>query len=218
MNKRMAMVLLVVFALVQSFVAFAAYQGATVSEGATGSLTETTAGSDSAVGGNVTLINLTATVSTERWQGYYGNVSGTLRLGVGSNIFYDFSGASAAAVYASQNSSFDFTSLVAGTAAQVDTAWSYSTGSDQATDIYTGTATIESTTNVPVVELQPNGNGWYSGIFNDGNSALKSNFAFGANVSSTGATAFDGNTWQYQLMVPADGTAGETYYFFLSIA
>jgi len=212
---RRLIIALIAITLALAGYAYGAIQGATVTEGGTNQTTETTAGSDGAYGGNVTLINLTATVSTDRWQGYFGNVTGTLALGYGADLFYDFSAATALNVYASQNQSFAFGSLEAAAAADVDTQWGYGTGNDQAVDVFTGSSNISGVV-VPSAELEPDAaNLWYTGIFDDSGTTDKSYFAFGCNVTDGSTAGFDGTGWHYQLMVPADGL--ETYYFFVQI-
>ena len=179
------------------FAACAAYAAAQATPAATqkistGTLDENLAGNDTAQGGNVTLLNLSVQQSTSRWQGYYGNISGSLSLGVGSNIFFDFSAATVSSVFASQNASFDFTSLAAGSAAAMDAAWGYSTGQDRAQDIYSGTTSIEGV-NAPSVELEPAGNGWNSTLCNNGAGAAKGSYAFGVNVQEPAVSCFDGS-------------------------
>lgn len=213
MNRKMIAVL--AFGLLAVAGAYAAIQGATVTTGRSDTMTATTAGNDTAEGGYVTMINLTATMSTDRWQGYYGNVTGDLQLGYSTNVFYDFSGATALSVFASRNQSFDFASLEAAAAADVDTVWGYAIGNDQAADVFTGSRNIGGVV-VPTAALEPTGpNRWFSGIFDDGSSTAKGYFAFGTNVTDGSVAGFDGNGWHYQLMVPADGT--EMYFFFLEI-
>ncbi len=195
-----------------------AQQGADISEGDTSRISETSAGSDTAEGGNVTQLNLSVIISTSKWQGYYGNVTGALALGSGSDYFYNFSNSVVDAVYASQNESFDFTAIEQAAAADVDTQWGYTTAtdSDQAADIFTGTTSVGGVS-APSAELEPVGNGWNSTIFDCGSNDDKSYFAFGVNVQDAGNGCFDGTTCQYELIVPADGASSELYYFFLSI-
>ena len=211
--KKLLIALMVVSIMAVS-AAFGAIQGTTVSEGDSNSYTETSGGSDASIGGNVTLMNLTATASTDRWQGYFGNVTGTLGLGYGADLFYDFSSASALAVYASTNQSFDFSSIEAGAAADVDTAWGYGAGNDQAVDTYVDGNHDISTTNTVTALLEGTGD-WYSGIFDQSSNTNKEDFAFGCNI--TNGVAFDGSDWDYQLLVPAASAGGDTYYFFVEI-
>jgi hypothetical protein len=63
-----------------------------------------------AIAGNVTEINLNGTSVTQSWQGYFGNVTGTIVLGDGSNNqLYNWSDASPKGeVYASVNDSINW--------------------------------------------------------------------------------------------------------------
>jgi len=215
MFTKRELIIYVSWLVLLSWTCYAATQGAEVDEIKTGALTETSAGNDTAEGGNVTMMNLSTTQSTTRWQGYYGNVSGSLSLGFGSSIFFDFSSSAISSVFASQNQTFDFPSLEAGEAVDIDNLWGYSSGADQATDIYTGTTSIEGVS-APSVELEPSGSNFNSTILDDGNNQTKSGFAFGVDVQEPAAPCFDGTNCEYELMVPAFGT--EVYYFFLTIS
>jgi hypothetical protein len=190
---------------------------AEVSRGISGRINETSAGSDIAVGGNVTALNLSVVLSTNKWQGYFGNVSGTLGLGLGNDIFYNFSLSTVKAIYATTNSSFAFGNIEAGAAAALDTVWGFTTASDsdQAIDIYTGLTSVEGVV-APSAELEPKNLEWNSTIMDSGPSTFKGCFAFGANVQPAGDTCFDGSICQYELLVPAGGS-GDTYYFYLSL-
>jgi len=207
--ERCAIVILLVALATSAY----AQQGAETDEIKTGQLTETSAGNSTAQGGNVTMINLTTTQSTSRWQGYYGNVTGSLSLGFGSSIFYDFSSTSTS-VFASRNASFDFTLLEAATPAEIDTRWSYASGADMAVNIFTNTTDILGVT-APSVELEPTDSNFNTTILKHGTNESKLSFAFGVNVQEPGVACFDGTTCEYELMVPADGQ--EVYYFFMSI-
>ncbi len=64
------------------------------------------AGSQQAIAGNVTLMDVSGYTVTQAWQGYYGNVTGTIQLVDGSdNVLYNWSDASPRGqVYSSTNS------------------------------------------------------------------------------------------------------------------
>lgn len=64
-----------------------------------------TAGSNNAIAGNVTEMNVFGYSTTQSWQGYYGNITGTIQLADGSdNVFYNWSLASPQGeIYASTN-------------------------------------------------------------------------------------------------------------------
>jgi len=179
-----------------------------------GRISESDTGNATSEGGNLTNVNLTTFVSTDRWQGFYGNVSGSLAFGYNSHIFYNFAGGTEKAVYATQNISMDFFALQAGAANDVDTAWNYADGNDQAEDIFTGQQTNITGIIAPSIELNPAGQNLNSTILYDGNTG-KEAFAFGA-VISNDATCFDGKVCDFELIVPSDGK--ETYYLFLEVS
>lgn len=71
------------------------------------------AASASAVAGNVTEIDLNGYTVTQSWQGYYGNITGTILLGnSNNNVLYNWTDASPKGeVYASTNSSISWTNI-----------------------------------------------------------------------------------------------------------
>jgi len=181
----------------------------------TGTLNTTTEGNATAQGGNMTNVNLTTMVSTDRWQGFYGNATGTLQFGYGNYVFYAFSGSQEIAVYGSRNYSFDFDYMENATAADVDAVWNYSSGNDQAVDVFTGALTNISGVLAPSVELNPSGQNLNSTILDMGANYSKGSYAFGA-IIQPAATCFDGTLCDFELLVPADGQ--EIYYLFLEVS
>lgn len=71
------------------------------------------AGSHAAVAGNVTELNIEGFSVTQSWQGYYGNVTGTIQLADGSDsVMYNWSLASPEGeIYASTNDSISWTNI-----------------------------------------------------------------------------------------------------------
>lgn len=69
--------------------------------------------SHQAIAGNVTELNIQGFTITQSWQGYYGNVSGTIQLAdANDRVFYNWSLASPQGeVYASTNDSLDWTNI-----------------------------------------------------------------------------------------------------------
>jgi len=189
---------------------------AAVVESNEGTYTESPASPDSVVaeGGNVSDLNIESNMSTVRWQGFVGNVSGSLNLGRGSDVLYSFGDAAIDTVFATtQSTGYAWGSLEAGAATDVDTVWGFSDGSDQAVDAFTGSSVLEGISAIPTVNLVGN---FLTGIFDIGSSAAKTDFAFGANVSSAKA-GFDGGSYEYELMVPTTSAGTDTYYFYLSL-
>jgi len=81
--------------------------GATVNQTNSTRAPPDAAGNNSAIAGNVTELSVTGFSITQAWQGYFGNVSGTIQLADSSdNIMYNWSLASPEGeIYASTNSS-----------------------------------------------------------------------------------------------------------------
>jgi len=72
-----------------------------------------TAGSHEAIAGNVTELNIQGYSTTQTWQGYFGNVTGTIQLADASdNVLYNWSLANPQGeVYASTNESISWTNV-----------------------------------------------------------------------------------------------------------
>ncbi len=193
--------------------------------GATGQYTPTGGNTIGAGGGNVTEVNISADLSTSKWQGYWGNVSGSLRLGDGSNVFFDWSNVEFAAVYASPNSNPDWTSVTAvssqGDKETKDAAFGFTnTDADSITNTMTGSACAAGTEISGAAGVTPYDNAGDPGSWDtciaDITGTDTTRALFGTNIISAGATAYNGLNVQFQLMVPAaDG--GTNYYFFLEI-
>ena len=98
-KSHILLMFMVVGILTSAMFVFATRQGAQTSMISTGRYTSSATGFEASQGGNVSMVNVSGTLSTDKWQGYYGNATGSLLLGLGNSIFYTFSGASAQAVY-----------------------------------------------------------------------------------------------------------------------
>lgn len=96
-----------------AYLAAAAPNGATVTPGTPSTLAATGAGNNSAFAGNITFLSLTGDSVTQTWQGYFGNVSGAIRLADSSgNNLYNWSLAEPSGeVYASTNSSITWANV-----------------------------------------------------------------------------------------------------------
>lgn len=110
-------VILTVFVLcfMTSFAFAVAPSGATVTPGTSSAASADAAGSDTnALAGNVTEITLSGFSNTQAWQGYFGNVTGTIQLADSSdNVLYNWSLASPEGeVYASTSNTITWGSMV----------------------------------------------------------------------------------------------------------
>lgn len=189
--------------------------GSATTVGSSGRLTETTAGSATAVGGNVTSVNVDTNMSTLKWQGFYGTVDGNVSLGVDDDIFYGFGAATFDTIYVTTNNALDWSNLRASTAAAIDTAWSFSDADhvDQAVDVFVGTDSFGGIASVPSADI----GSFKMGLLDDGGGSAKANMAFAGQIQNPAVAGFDGSNYNYQVMVPVNGASTETYYFYVSL-
>lgn len=87
--------------------------GATINVTRTETANSSTAGQHQAQAGNVTELNIFAYSTTQSWQGYFGNISGTIQLAdANSRAMYNWSLANPQGeVYASTNSSISWSNI-----------------------------------------------------------------------------------------------------------
>jgi hypothetical protein len=71
-----------------SFAAAAPIVGGVVTKGPSERGSDTTSGTATLEGGNVTMVNVSGTQITSRWGGFYGFISGGIQLSDGTNNFY----------------------------------------------------------------------------------------------------------------------------------
>ena len=187
--------------------------------------------------GNVTEINLNANAITQTWQGYFGNITGTIVLGDSNNkTFYDWSLASPnGEIYATRKSSTPvWASIACASQTQVeaeDTALSAdSTDADSVNNTFSN-STAFSTFFVGTAAInQSSQNCWATHTYND-TGAQSTDFAEvllydSADIVYTGLLSqdqmgFDGRTHDFQMLVGENGHAGDSsttpYYFYLEL-
>jgi hypothetical protein len=197
-----------------------------ITASAEGKFDAVAASGDNTEGGNVTNLNVESNQSTEKWAGYWGNVSGRLLLSPqddGTQVFYSWawtpaSGGDVCAVAAS--SGFDWASVVIASPGAVNSAWSLGMSVDNATN----TLTQNCAANVAGTAVSGTAGRYTGGLtvfqtcaINDGG-ATKSDFAFCTNMSNAG-TLFNGQVGNYEVLVPANPAPAttETYYFWLEL-
>jgi len=204
---------------------------ATVTVGDPGNYTESVGGAGIAQGGNQTQFNITMNLSTSRWQGYFGHVSGRLAIGLDDTLFYTFGEEEAVvfALLASVNEEFDFSSSVnVSNSTMVDTAYQIDSNfSDSVNETYRTTRTLLSTQSKAA---NYTGYNFYNVVYSDEtvyemNAGSPHNYSWGAYISPDhddfrGAT----NISDYQLLVPLNQTESDedaggylVYYFFMAI-
>ena len=190
-------------------------------------------GTDAAQGGFVTEIDLDATACTAKWQGYYGDLTGAIKLGdsQGHYIFeWTWDATKGAKVIATTNTAIPTWSSIAETdgtdMTTMESLWGWGTADsdgpaitfDHITDSVTiagvdvantrGTDSLGATTPGDFAEV----------VITDGSTDAKTNFLF-VGVMNDNAVAFDGTTKDFEMLVatPDTGTT-ETYFFYVEMS
>lgn len=184
---------------------------------------------DTTEGGNVTNMNIYTNVSTEKWAGYWGNLTGRMILAPDlTNMFYTWTwtaadGGEVCAVAA--QSGFDWSGVEAVANTDVDTVWGFNGG-----DVDSAVKTLTDTCGVTVAETTVVGSaGNTTGLgtdfttcaVGDGDAytaGLKENLAFCVEVDPAG-NLFNGQVGNYELLVPTNeaGSTTEIYYFWMEL-
>lgn len=184
-----------------------------------------------AVAGNVTQISIDALAITDSWQGYYGNVSGTIGLWDGNNnTFYNWSMATAVGeVYAARSGTITWSNIQCANSTEIaaEEAALGQSASDADSVSNTFTSTTHPALNVGSVAISANtcpatnafnASGAQSSTFfqillDDG-----TNRVYTTPLNSS--VGFNGQTWDFELLVGEDGhgnTATTPYYFFVEL-
>jgi hypothetical protein len=207
----------IVAILVSISILFAAYALAAVPNGAQisgvsdkGRFPVPPAGNISLTAGNVTRVTLEANMSTFRWVGLYGNASGTFQLGDSSgNALYTWGNAKGRIVYLSRANP-TWATLADADIAAVTADFTFIDGS--AADNYTNTfvgasenigSGIFSLSSDYATTLSNGATTWKTYSLTDG-----TNIIFTGRVSEDG-TAYNGDSADYQMIIPEDGTGGD---------
>ena len=191
----------------------------------------------SAVAGNVTEVDFQSNAVTSTWQGYYGNVSGSIKLGdSNNNTLYDWTAASPSGeIYATRASATPaWASVVCASTAQVNTE-DVALGVNAALDsdaanrtflnttlfnqFYVGNVNINTTQDCRAVQLY-NFSGASSANFqevllHDGTSMIYTG------LLTRDSTGFDNRPHDFEMMVGENGHNGDVastlYYFYVEL-
>ncbi|MGV8141650.1 MAG: hypothetical protein ACP5NW_04385 [Candidatus Woesearchaeota archaeon] len=192
----------------------------------------------SAVAGNVTELNFEANTSTGTWQGYFGNITGTIVLGNANNqSLYNWNLTSPAGqIYATRLATVPtWSSIQCADSTDIATEDS-DLGVNQTRDQDSVNRTFLNTTSfspfyVGGVNIDPGAQTCYATHLNDETGAPSSSFAevllhdtnaliYTALITAP-TTGFDGLEHQFQMLVGEDGHDGDTsttpYYFYLEL-
>jgi len=196
----------------------------------------------SAQGGNVTQLEINATSLTNRWQGYYGNISGQITLDdAQGNTFYDWSSgpnfAPVGNVYAANQSVTDWTDVICLnlTADNVATEGinntileamygMESTDGDGVDETFSGTEDIvvgaTTLTDCPSTNIYTNSSS-LAGVWNETLlTENQTNAVIFATEIEQDTFGFDNRTWDFQMMVGENGDVSTptTYYFYVELS
>ncbi len=221
MNKLNKLVLVFLIGLMFVGMARAAVNNATISAGAESSYSaDVAAGNTAVTAGGTAQVDVSSTLSTSRWAGFYGSITATIVLAdASSNWFKNWtvSSVDGAHVYASTASTPDFSTLTYAREADMPDFLKTSGASDNWQNTFTNHETHTFNGN----NLDANYTYTYNNAgtetfktyaLKDGNSNL-----IWAALAQNDATGYNGGTVDYQLLVPVDGTTSTTYYFFLEL-
>ncbi len=174
-------------------------------------------------GGNVTEVNISQNISTEKWAGIWGNITGNILLGDGTSVFYSWAwSASSGGIICAQpgtSADFDWTSMATTTAGDVDNAFSFNTADvDSATNTLTAACSVTVSGNT-VNSVGVTASGFTTCAIEDTATPTTTDLAFCTDIS-TGTTIFNGQTADYALMLPTNEQAGQAqdYVFWLELS
>jgi hypothetical protein len=186
-----------------------------------------------AYGGNITWLRIDATQQTKRWQGFVGNMSGSLVLDdAANNTMYSWNLSNVTGeIYASTNCSLDWNLVSPQNDCSIDN-YITGTGSDSASKTYTPSSNSNTYQILSMVINASSTCAAYPYVNSSAQSTFFENIilAAGANASTTnqtiyaatidGATepnGFNGEQFDYQMLVPANGTTGTVYCLYAEI-
>jgi hypothetical protein len=228
MKMRYMMVLLGVM-LLGTGISFAISGAVSVNKIGTTHWSGDTAANDVTEGGNITNLDINGTSLTDRWAAYYGLVTGDIALrDAADNYVFKWTWAptDGGDVCLTTGSAYNFAGAVAATTAGIDTAWSFTSGADQAADTFVGTCSDLNfsqgvvTTPIKITHLSPST--FMTCAIKTAAGAAKANFAFCTPIQDHVAVgkSYKNTAADYEVMVPtsdASGTATETYYFYMQL-
>jgi hypothetical protein len=192
----------------------------------------------SAIAGNVSELNVNANAITQTWQGYFGNITGTIVLGdANNNTLYDWSLSSPRGeIYATRTSSTPtWTSIRCANTTNIASE-DTSLGVNEATDADSVNNTFFNTTSfsqfyVGTVNINTSQNCFAARMYNSTGQSSTTNFAeillhdssnlVYTTILDQDALGFDGRTHDFEMMVGENGHSGDTstttYYFYVEL-
>lgn len=178
-------------------------------------------------GGNITELLVGESKLTDRWAGFYGNVSASiiLRDNTSTEYLYIWSadpGNVSGEFCASTDSAYDFSTADVATAASIDTVWGFAGGLDLAVNTFNdGTCNLtidQDAKNVTdTIRAQHDSSSTFSSCaIAQAGASTKDDFAFCTDAMTVG-TNFKGEAVNFEFMVATEEGTPETYYFFMEL-
>ncbi len=223
MNEKNIIVLSGILVLIMGYFVLVANAtnptGATDTEGTPETKGEGTAGNVVSEGGNITEVNLSGATQTTHWQGFWGQVIGAITLDDASdNTLYNWSiGTMSGNIYISNKSS----GISWSSCTNVSASWCNNivgTGDDSCTNTFddsTKTFTIAGNS-IPGVNITQTFNAAGTGAWDEGILNCSNEMLFAATIYNNANTFKNGNA-DFQAIVPVNGTATKTYYFWIEL-
>ncbi|MEM4166114.1 MAG: hypothetical protein QW255_02010 [Candidatus Bilamarchaeaceae archaeon] len=189
---------------------------------------ETSAGSITTEGGNISQVNVSAGTLTDRWAGFFGPVDGYIYLTDAGNattsyLFRWTASAPSGWICVSTNNNFPFASAEGTTAAAINSAWNFGSATDNATNTFT-LSTCDITFYNPSNSISDTATADHAGSSTFETCAIvrtggtgETDFAFCSAINQAG-TNYAGVAADYELIVPTTlGSETETYYFYAEL-
>lgn len=184
------------------------------------------AGNVTTEGGNVSGVDLSSNASTDRWAGFYGNVTGNILLSQSSALQAVYTwlwNPSNGGVACASTGSAAPTSLVGGTFADIDTAWGFPpSAADSAANTFNNSNCSQSFGPTTLANAYYADTGSAGGFITCAWKSIptpaKADMFFCSNITQNG-TLFNGGAGDYEIMVPTAYGTGvyETYYFYVNL-
>lgn len=217
-----AVILLLALLLMAGTAGAAGFQNATTTNGSKETDTSIPGyPSNQSEGGYITNIEIwTANTQTQKWQGYYGNVSGNIYLNDSSeNSMYNWTvNLNNTSVYATTNSTLpDFAVLYNISSSVLTTLWSFTASSDDISHTYVNiTETRDFAGQTVVNPLSATTVKGFRDYVIAGGTAAKGDVLWAGVINSAGV-GFKDQDSDYELLVPADPTGADIYYFYIEL-
>jgi hypothetical protein len=228
---------LTIFVILSSSVIAIPTGPSNINPGITSRFPVTSATNVSAIAGNVTALNFESNSVTNTWQGYFGNISGSILLGNADNqTMYDWTSASPNGEIYATRSDIPVSWGVIRCAVEAEiNAEDDALGVNQSVDqdsvsrtflnttsfnpFYVGNVNINTTQNCYALHLNDEtGNpssDFQEVLLHDGSALVYTA------IISQDSTGFDGNTHDFQMLVGEDGHNGDSnptpYYFYVEL-